>query len=1020
MKKDMLQLLAMILALLLVQTAIRPGNIHDLIYTPPPPQDPPFLKADSGWVNSLMEEMSLEEKIAQMIMMPVYPRQGETHAVGVERMIKKHGIGGLIFFKGSPVEMARWNNRFQEAAGVPLLMAVDGEWGLSLRVDSVLDYPRQMTLGAINGETLIYRLGYEMAEQMKTMGFHLNFAPVADINNNPENPVINYRSFGENRFNVTRKVIAMFQGMQDNGLLVTAKHFPGHGDTHVDSHEALPVIDHDRQRLDSLELYPFRESAGRGLTGIMVAHLNVPALDDRVNRPATLSFPIVHDLLRDEMGFEGLVVTDALGMRGVSDYFEPGALEVEAVRAGNDILLMPSDAGRAIRAIKQAVRNGEIASERIDASCRRILLAKKWAGLDSLQPLETKNLTERLNHRKYLPLKRMTIEHAVTLVRDRDSVVPVSGLESVELATLNIEADSVSPFAAMVDRYKDADHYYLDPRKDISDPGWWNKQLIRYDVVMLNICNTSFYRKNYGIHPLTVDFLRNLDIPGKLIVSMFGSPYALDELDSLQKADAIIVGYDDDPMYQESVVQGIFGGIPFRGKLPVMAGESFPAATGIASAPASRLSYGMPEMVGMNYDTLEVIDSLAMDAIRQKATPGCQVLVARHGKVVWHKAYGYHTYQNRRKVMTGDLYDLASITKISSTVPALMRLQDQGLFHLDDSLGAYFPEMDTSAKGDLLIRDVLSHQSGLAAWIPFYQETLEPLDTSQALFSNRLSDIYSYRIGPHAYANRNTVYKGGVYETSYSESHPLQVGKDLYLRSDYRDSIYTAILRSPLGEREYRYSDLGYYYLYRVVEHLTDTMFYPYMWFNFYGPLGAETLGFLPLNRFSSERIVPTEHDMLFRRQLVHGHVHDPGAAMLGGICGHAGLFSNANDLAKMMQMVLNYGSYGGDHFIDSATIAAYTRCADCSNGNRRGLGFDRPITEEDGEGPACDQASEISFGHSGFTGTIAWMDPRYDLLYIFLSNRIHPNQYNTRLIEMDVRTKIQEMLYRSILDPGH
>ena len=1013
MKLRMMVLL--LLGLLIFIAPVNPGFYSRGEIVAAATKKPPFLEKQVPWVDSLMGEMTLDEKIAQLLMVQAYSNRDPSHLEDLEDLVKKEKVGGIIFFQGGPLRQAHMTNALQTLSEVPLLIGMDAEWGLDMRLDSVIRYPRQMELGAVRNNMLIYRFGQEVAQQLRQLGVHMNFAPVADINNNPNNPVINTRSFGEERKQVADKVNACFQGMQSEGILVTAKHFPGHGDTQTDSHYDLPVLNFSRERLDSLELYPFRKAIRNGITGIMVAHLQVNALDDRENRPASLSDTIVKDLLRHELGFKGLVVTDAMNMKGVSAHFSPGDAEVEALKAGNDIILMPADVSRTIHHIRRAVKRGEISESQVDRSCRKILLAKKWLGLDTLRTVSTEGLFERLNDRKYLPLREQLAEQAITLVKDDSEIIPFRKLENMQLATINIGAKGPTTFTDYLDKYKNGEHYFFDSPLDFPLDSALKAELLQYNTLIISTYYTRSYGNNYDIPPGVAEFINRIDFDGNLVLTHFGYPYALDVLGDLEHADAIMVAYTNQELNQQFAAQALFGGTSIRGRLPVSVGERYPAGTGRITRGATRLSYGSPEGVGMNYDSLKVIDEIIQKALAIKATPGCQVLVARNGRVVWQSAYGYHTYRRRQPVKNEDLYDLASITKIASTIPALMRLQDQGRFSLDSLLGYYIPELDTSQKAQLQIRDILTHQAGFQAWIPFYIQTIEPLDTAQHLFSTNFSYTYPYKLGPASYANRNIVFKDSVYERAYSMDYPFQVADHLYVRRDYQDSIYHRILESPLGDNEYLYSDLGYYYLYRAVEDITDTLFYPYNWFNFYGPLGAETMGFLPLNRFDKSRIVPTENDIIFRRQLVHGHVHDPGAAMLGGVCGHAGLFSNANDLAKMMQMYLNNGTYGGQRFIDSATIAEYTRCQYCELENRRALGFDRPITDEEDAGPACNSASEFSFGHSGFTGTIAWVDPKYDLLYIFLSNRIHPDQYNIQLITENIRTEIQEQLYRSL-----
>ena len=1005
-----------ILGLLFLVSPVNPGYLSSRDIAAAYSIDPPFLTAENEWVDSLMNQMTLDEKIAQLIMVQAYSDKDNNHVEYLRKLVKKYKIGGIIFFTGGPVRQARLTNQLQEESEIPLLIAMDAEWGLDMRLDSVIKYPRQMMLGAIQNNELIYRLGRDIGLQMKDLGVHMNFAPVADINNNPANPVINTRSFGEDRNNVTHKVTSFFTGLHEEKILVTAKHFPGHGDTNIDSHHDLPVLNFSRDRLDSLELYPYAHAIKNGLSGVMVAHLNVPVLDDRENRPTSLSDKVITGILRDEMRFKGLIVTDAMTMRGVSNHFKDGEGEVEALKAGNDIILMPTDVSKTISGISKAVHRGEIPVGQVEASCRRVLQAKLWLGLDSIRPVITNGLTERLNARSYLPLRQELAENAITLVKNDSAVIPIKNLENIQLASLNFGVDGPTVFTNHLDLYHKSDHFFYKSPSEFPADSALNEALINYNTLIVSLYYTRSFGNNYNIPRSLKALLNAIEFDGSLIINLFGYPYALGVLGDLDNSDAIMISYTDEEIHQQFSAQGIFGGTSITGRIPVSVGTKFPAGTGIITDGGTRLSYSCPEAVSMNYDSLKGIEVLIEEAIRDKAMPGCQVLVARKGKVVWNKSYGYHTYLKRQPVRNDHLYDLASVTKIAATIPAIMKLEDQQLFDLDNTLGDYFPEMDTSDKADLQIREILTHQAGLHPWIPFYINTIEPMDSSHYLFNNNFNYTYPIMLGPAAFANRNIRYKDGIYSRDYTPEYPVEVAENLYLHHDFRDSIYHMILQSPLEEKKYKYSDLGYYYLFRAVEDITDEKFYPYLWQNFYGPLGAETLGFLPLNQFDEKRIVPTENDLIFRRQLIRGYVHDPGSAMLGGVCGHAGLFSNANDLAKMMQMYLNHGTYGGERYIDSATIAEYTRCQFCDFDNRRALGFDRPITDEKDAGPASNSASETSYGHSGFTGTIVWMDPEYDLLYIFLSNRIHPDQSNGRLITDNIRTRIQEMIYRSIV----
>ena len=1010
---------AAIALMILVLSVVRPAVLSLEPYRGPVlPVDPPFIASGAAWADSVMATLNLDERIGQMIMVYGYSNLGEAHQRSVLRQVKHDKVGGILFFQGEPLEQARLTNLYQEAADIPLLVAIDGENGLGMRLQHTITYPATMILGSISDNRLIYSLGSQMGMQFRRLGVHLNLAPVADVNNNPANPVIGTRSFGEERLNVTGKVISLMEGMQDQGILVAAKHFPGHGDTDTDSHHALPVIPHNRRRLDSLELYPFREAISRGLTGVMVAHLRVPELDDRENRATTLSRPTITGVLKEEMGFKGLIITDALNMKGLRDYFEPGEVEVEAVRAGNDILLMPADVGDAIAAIRQAVHTGVLSEEEINVSCRKILQAKYWTGAYLREPVSTDSLLEDLNHPYYQPLYRELVEHSLILARNREGTIPIKQLEQTTLATVTISPMGKLQPDRITDKYLEGTHFTL---AEEADPGTRHdlaRALSAYNTVIVNVLNTSTRASRlYGISDGIIEFLAQLDPSIRLIVNVAGVPYSLSRFAEVENLDALILSHEDDSLYQDLALQAIFGGATFSGRMPVSAGSYIAAGTGVHTGPPTRLGYASPLDVGLDPGTLLSMDRIIQQAIQQKAMPGCQVLVARKGKVVWHRTYGYHTYRDKIPVEADDIYDLASITKMASVTAALMRLHDQGKFREDTTMGAYAPVPPSSNKANLLVADVLAHQAGLEAWIPFYYETLEPLDTSQALVRSSFSRTHTLKVGDGVYFNRNVKYVDGIYQKFYSADYPIQVADDLYLRADWRDTIYKRIYDSELDTREFRYSDLGFYMFQQIIEQLTDTLLYPYVWHNFYNPLGAHTLGYQPLDRFPRERIVPTENDMHFRRQLLQGHVHDMGAAMLGGVSGNAGLFGDANDLAKLMQMYLNGGWYGDRRYISEATLKLYTSCYNCEGKNHRGLGFSKPIYWEKDAGPACNSASPGSFGHSGFTGTLAWADPEYDLVYIFLSNRVHPDMGNNLLIDMNVRTDVQQVVYDALLE---
>lgn len=971
------------------------------------------------WIESVMHKMSLDEKIGQLFMVAAYSNKDEQHTKEILYIIKKYKIGGLIFFQGGPMRQANLTNLYQSKSKIPLLIAIDGEWGLGMRLDSTISYPRQMMLGAIQDDSLVYNMGRDIAEQMKRLGIHVNFAPVVDINNNPDNPVINARSFGEDRDNVSNKSIMYMKGMQDAGLLTTAKHFPGHGDTDKDSHYTLPSVTHNRERLDSIELYSFKKIFEAGANGVMVAHLNVPALGTQKDTPTTLTKSVVTDLLKDEMGFNGLIFTDALNMKGVTNHYEPGEIECKALEAGNDVMLFSVSVSKAISKIKKQIRKGVISKERIDESCRKVLAAKYDVGLynsdRAIKAVETNDLYEDLNKLTYNVTKSDLVNAGLTLIRNNNDFIPIKNLKRKKFASVAFNVEAQTDFQTSLSKYALIDHYICnDYNKDSIV-----ETLQDYDVVFASVHNTSLYPgKNYKVDIANLETIAQISENSKVALTLFASPYSLRKFRNIDKIDALLIGYADNKEEQHLAAQAMFGGVIVNGKLPVGINSEYPVGFGINTKKKIRLEYGSPEQAGIDSDELKKIDSIALNAIENMATPGCRILAARKGIVFYNKSFGYHTYLKENPVKDNDIYDIASITKIIATVPMLMRMYEDSTLHIKGTLADYLPELDTTNKGNLVIEDILTHQARLNGWIPFYYSTLKTLYPEQKLLNNTFTEEYPYKLGNHAYIAKNTVFKEGIYSYYPKENYTTQIAKDFYIMNSFRDSIYDKIRSSYLLENNgYKYSDLGYYYFYKIIENTTGALFQDYVDTTFYQNLGTFRTTFLPLNKFSKSEIVPTENDQVFRKQLVHGYVHDPGAAMLGGVCGHAGVFSTANDLAIIMQMYLNGGEYGGQKFFDSSTLNLFTKAPFLEQDNRRALGFDKPQMDYEKEGPTCKCVSGESYGHSGFTGTIAWVDPEEEIVYIFLSNRIHPDQDNGKLIRENVRTEIQQVIYDAILN---
>ena len=949
---------------------------------------PIFDKSETPWADSLLSTLSIEEKIGQLFMVAAYSNRDAKHEKELLELVERYKIGGLIFFQGGPVREAKMYNRLQAAAKIPLLIGIDGEWGLGMRLDSTISFPRQMTLGAIQNDSLIYAMGKEIARQSRRIGIHVNFAPVVDVNNNPNNPVINNRSFGEGKENVERKGLAYMHGMQDHGVLANAKHFPGHGDTDTDSHYNLPVIKHDINRLRSVELYPYSKMFEEGLGSIMIAHLSIPALDSTPNRASTLSPNVVTSLLQEEMGFEGLIFTDALNMKGVSKFYEPGEVDLLAAKAGNDILLFAEDVPKALEKIRDALAEGTYSEADLNRSVAKILKAKEWAGLHRNSLVDEVNVYEDLATPEADFLKQKLSEAAITLVQNKNGILPLGDLDERIISVLTIGGDG-QIFKNRLAKYTDFESTETVTAPEPVEALRVLDALRKSNTIIINVEGTSNSpSKNFGLSTNAINLIETIAAEREVILVFMGNPYALAKLRNPDRYRAIVVGYQDDAHLNRAAASAIMGAIPVTGKLPVSVGEYFKANEGIELADATRLHHSSPMEFGLSPEAFAKIDSIAMDGIQKRAYPGAQVLIAKEGKIIFNQNYGFHTYEDQTPVRSSDVYDLASITKVVASTLSLMKLDDLGKFDLDAPLANYFPEIRSeSPYFSMQPRRMLAHVAGLKAWVPFYVETMNNGQPKWDVYSKTESDLYS----------RKVAYK-------------------MYINQVVSDSLLYRILDTPLRpNRDYKYSDLGYYFMREIVKRQGGLRIDSFAAANFYEPMGLQTMGYLPLERFPKDRIVPTEYDTYFRGQLVHGYVHDPGAALQGGVGGHAGVFSNAEDLAAIMQMLINKGTYGGERLLSEAVVEEYTRCQFCDSEldeERRGAGFDKPVIP-DGPGPTCKCVSFESFGHSGFTGTIAWADPVEDIVYVFLSNRVYPSAENKKLAKMDIRTNIQEEIYR-------
>lgn len=940
------------------------------------------------WAETKLQSLSLEQKIAQLLMIRVRSDYDNKTIKDILAQVAKYQPGGICFFQGSPIREINLTNRLQANSNIPLLISIDGEWGPAMRLDSCTVFPRQMTLGALSPQydSLIYQMGFEMAKQCLALGIHIDFAPCVDINSNIHNPVINSRSFGELPDEVTRKSILLMHGLQDGGVSACVKHFPGHGNTKVDSHVDLPVIRSPRAELDKIELFPFRRNIAEGVDMVMVSHLNVPALDNGKNAMASLSYKIITDLLRKEMGYDGIIITDAMDMNGLRKFYShDGDAEIAALLAGIDILLLPSDLNIVINAIKNAVLKGVIPEELIDERCLRVLRFKEYKGLCNFQPIPSDHVSIELNSPSTQSLIDKIEEKAITLLVNKQNTLPLSVSDSTSLLLC------VGGFEDSATYRELAAHYHLDfmqVHRSVNKKNYpaFIDSIAQYQTVIVYVLGTNqLIKSNYGVYAETIDFLKSILVNKKVVFSFFGNPYALVRFPELSRYESVIVGYQPTFNSAKATLKAIFGEIAFSGHLPVSV-SNFPAESGLSLPPALKDSVLKKDNISLLPDsTNRKMDSLVQAAIDAKIIPGCQVLAIQSGKTVFYKNYGNLRYSDDEPVNSETMYDVASMTKPLATTLALMKLYDADSVDLHDRIGQYLPYLKGTDKADITITELLTHTSGLPPFIPFYK---------QISANNRW----------------DTTFLRNVKSTQFS----IQVAENVFLNNKFPDIARKKIANCKSGEKKYVYSDLNFILLKDIVETISRKPLDDYLEENIYEPLGLQSTTFNPLHHFDKERIAPTEEDTYFRFQLIQGYVHDQSAAVFGGVCGNAGLFSTAKEVAVILSMLMNDGTWNGKIFFSHKTVKLFTSTYSIHGCHRRALGFDTPSYAK--KNPVLpEMAGHDTYGHQGFTGTVFWCDPENDLIYVFLSNRVYPNTEPNNLSKSKLRLYLHEEIYRGL-----
>ena len=936
---------------------------------------------EDHWVDSVYNSLTPKQRVGQLINVRAN-LPNKPYFTEIQQLIEEYDIGGVTFFRTDAEPLLKQVNEWQAMAQTPLMVGIDGEWGLGMRLNDGISYPFQMTLGAIQNQQLIGEMGRQIAEQCRRIGINVDFAPDVDVNNEPANPVIGMRSFGSDPQAVAERGLQYAMGLQNNGVLPTIKHFPGHGDTKTDSHETLPKVDKKLPELKKIELYPFEYLINNGVAGAMVGHLYMPALEPKKNLSSSISKNIVTGLLKEEMGFEGIIFSDAMEMKGAYKGVHPDSVGLKALLAGVDVILMPINPENTIQIIVNKLDNEEVA-DRVEESCKKVLRYKYRLGIANYQPQPESSVDNDLHQAKYYNLKQRLYNEAVTMLRNEREALPLDKSEKVAVVTfgkvdnvaakLKSEGYDVCDYLIAVDANKDKKNRIINELKN-------------YKQVVVNIQNTSIYAtKDFGITDKTVDFVKDISRNNKIIFNLFACPYALNKFNFKKTPAAIIIGYEDTKYAVNAVVDVMVGKLNPTGKLPVTINKKFKIGDGIGYEGV--LTPETLPIALIDNEFTRKVDSIALNGIEIGAYPGCQILAMKDGKVIYDKCFGKFTYEGDHEVKPDDVYDIASLTKVFATTFAMMKLYDEGKISLDNTLGDYFPYLRKTDKADIKLIEIMTHQAGFTAWVPIYKSLL-----------------------------KNDKPDSEVFRKSIDEDHTVRVAKDMYISEDFDFTIFDKVQAVQLGDKKYKYSDMGFYYLPKIVELVTNMPFEQYLDENFYKPLNLNHIYYKPLKHNDIDNIAPTENDNYFRMQQLRGDVHDQAAALMGGVAGHAGLFANARDLAVMMQLLLDEGYANNRQFLSGFTIKKFTSAPFVDNMNRRGIGFDKPEVDPSvSYYTPAKQSSMRSFGHTGFTGTFAWADPENSLIVIFLSNRVYPDANNNKLAQNDIRTKIHECFYDAV-----
>lgn len=939
------------------------------------------------WIEYQMSNLSIDQKIGQLLIREVTVSDRQSELKKLSKLASKKKLGGVLFHGRDLQKHALWSNSIQASAGtLPLYVGVTyEEYFQELNLPFLSSFPEPMVLSATQDTALIRQTAQLFAKNLKAIGANMLFDINVNLSTRTGYDLDNSSSFGSQPYEVGVVAKAMIRGLKRKGVFPIIGSFP----------KRLPSngedVFYDRlEDLNQSDFVPFRKLLQESISGVLVDHVKVDAIEPDNQRIASLSDNTIEIFLREKWNYKGLVVCKSLAEIAQENHYSGQALSVQALLAGNDLLVIDNNVEQTIKEIKKAFKKGIISEDRINLSVKRVLKEKFKLGLANKQnAVSTLGLNEASTSNELISTLEKVYRRAITVVRAEQIQLPIVEVGNLDASVVSLGTSSSSVFEQSLSRYMNIDREKI--QKPLSRVGTkkWVQKLSKKKLVIAGIKGLSWRAEDdFGILPSHLTFLRELAAKTKVIVVVFGPPHVLDMVADFGN---IVLAYNDNQWSEKAAAEVIFGAIPGSGKLPVSTRMGFQAGANVPTQKLFRLTYSSAKNAGFDIEGLKKVDELVEEAIRTKATPGGVVLAAKNGNVGFLKSYGRHTYsRNSAKVEVDDVYDLASVTKIAATTLAIMKLHDDGLLSIYDRIDKHLPKAKGTNKAGLIIQDILAHRAKLKPWIPFYKSTLNDKKTKAK-------------------------FKNGIYALKSSGNYTVPVAERLFINESYKDTIYQKILDSPLRTSSgYRYSDLGFYLLADVVKEITGQSIDAYVNQNFYKPMGLSTTCYNPLNSIDRKRIPPTENDNYFRFREVKGYVHDMGAAMLGGISGHAGLFSNITDLAAIMQMLLNNGYYGGKRYLSEKTIKLFTTRHPLST--RRARGFDMAELGSRKSNNLTPMASSFTFGHLGFTGTCAWADPKTKLVYIFLTNRTYPRMKPNKFGKENYRPRIHEAIYESLL----